>query len=65
MRKMFAFPSIILVALPSISLLLVLIGYQNWGDFLRDCIFILLGLLLRLVVVTRNRKKSQSWESEQ
>jgi|688.fasta_scaffold71597_2 hypothetical protein len=34
MRKMFAFPSIILVALPSISLLLVLIGYQNWSDFL-------------------------------
>ena len=63
MRKMFTFPSIILVALPSISLFLVLIGYQNWRHFLRDCIAMLLGLVLRLVVITRNRKKLQSWES--
>jgi uncharacterized membrane protein YjjP (DUF1212 family) len=65
MRKLFTFPTVILVILPTVSLVLVLVGWDDWSDFLQTCIAMFLGFVLRFFVDWRKHKKLELQSSEQ
>lgn len=58
MKRIFTFPTIILVLLPSAQLLLVVIGWSDWKDFIQLFAAMFLGGLLRIVLTLRGQKKS-------
>jgi hypothetical protein len=58
MKRIFTFPTIILVLLPSAQLLLVVIGWSDWKDFIQLFAAMFLGGLLRIVLTLRGQKQS-------
>jgi hypothetical protein len=58
MKRIFTFPTVILVLVPSLQLLLVVIGWSDWKEFIQLLVAMFLGGLLRLVLTLRRQKKS-------
>jgi hypothetical protein len=60
MRRIFSFPTVILLALPTVSLLLVLVEWEDWGGFLLSCLGMFLGIALRVFVNWRRSKTMEN-----
>jgi hypothetical protein len=58
MKRIFTFPTVILVLVPSLQLLLVVIGWSDWKEFIQLLVAMFLGGLLRLVLTLRRQKQS-------
>jgi hypothetical protein len=58
MKRIFTFPTVILVLVPSLLMLLVVIGWSDWKEFIQLLVAMFLGGLLRLVLTLRRQKKS-------